>query len=89
MALDTKTPSVTFSPNRGKVEKNVSSTFSICKWAFSVRLATFSTTGVNFSGVKIKFTTIATANKKTASNAPNEIAVSRMVLRNFLFIFFP
>jgi hypothetical protein len=31
---------------------------------------------------------MVTANKNTVSNAPNEMAVSRIVLCNFLFIFF-
>ena len=47
-------PSPISSPNLGKVEKNVSSTFPMRTCASSRSLAAFSTTGVIFDGVNTK-----------------------------------
>ena len=84
MAFETNVPSVIFSPNRGNVEKKVSSTEPISSLASRLSLATFKTTGVSFSGVKTKFKTIAI----TAMTATINVARLTPTILNALFTCF-
>ena len=79
-AVETSVPSVSFTPNRGKVEKKVSSTPPIRSRAFRLRSAIRSTTGVSFEGVKTKFSTTAVPTSSNSSTLPAETALIRMIL---------
>ena len=86
MAFETKVPSVSFSPKRGKVEKNVSSTLFISSLASSVWFATRTTIGVSFSGVNTTWMTNVIAAATSSTNESNVIAIILIVFFTCVFI---
>lgn len=77
---------MSFSPNRGKVEKNVSSTLFIFSLAFKELFAMRRTSGVSFSGVKIKLIIIAIPAINTNKAEVRDIALMRNAFWVFVFI---
>ena len=86
MAFDTSVPSVSFRPKRGKVEKKVSSTLPMSSLAFRFRLAASTTTGVNFSGVNIKWIARPMAADSRAISEPSTRLLIQSVFFTFIFI---